>query len=107
MSKITPEQAEYITNVVYRRYEFTDTDDNWESIETEFDFPENELAFTEWGWITMDVEFGLKSWSRGDDASFIIDFDYIGIVASKKDLEDGEKSLELFGSECNICNYKF
>jgi hypothetical protein len=107
MSKITPEQAQFISDAVYNRYSTEDTDDCWQSKETEFEFHAGDIAFDAWGWLFMEVQLGLKSWNRGDHISFIIDFDYIGIVTNKQDLEDGEKSLELHGSDCNICNCKF
>lgn len=104
MSKITQEQAEYITQLVYARHSDKDTDDNWNSKSDDFEIDKSDLAYAAWGWLIVEVEFGLKSWQRGDDASFLVDFDYIAIINNKQDFEDGEKSIELHGKECVICN---
>lgn len=109
MSKLTPAQVEYLKGYVYDRLDHIDTDDEWTSMEREFDFKKDDRAFIEWGWVVMDAEFSIKTWSRNSggvsDGSFLLDFDYIGIINNPDDYEAGEKSIELHGSECEICNF--
>jgi hypothetical protein len=112
-SKITQEQAEYITSECISKWG-NNTNGDREFVEDYFDTSEE--VKKKWGWIAVDVKFNITvderesggDWeSQPDDTTDIdIEFDYIGITTSMQDYEDGEKSIEMHGKECKACNLK-